>query len=106
MPAAYLLCLVCEDDEGGEDDSRVLYDKQLMPKLIVVLEASDEFLHERVINLPEIIVIGTHNTEDELTRRLAEYRAKNTDDNSVLQYFDELELGVNRLGQILLSLTN
>ena len=34
------------------------------PELVVSLEASNEFLKERVINLPQSKVEGTHNTEE------------------------------------------
>ena len=81
-----------DEDEAGE------YDRLIMPKLIILLDASDDFLRERVINLPEIIVVGTHNTEEEFSRRLADYRAINTDEDTVLNYFDELEFHPERIG--------
>lgn len=46
----------------------------ILPELIVVLEASDEFLKERVINLPEKEIQNTHYTEKHMLRRLREYR--------------------------------
>jgi len=70
-----------------------------MPELIVNLDAGDEFLRDRVMNLPENVVVGTHNTEAGLLRRLADYRAINTDDETVLNYFDELELHPEHIGQ-------
>ena len=75
------------------------YNKLMMPQLIVSLDANDEFLRQRVMNLPESLVVGTHNTEDGLRRRLAEYRAVNTDEDTVLNYFDELELHPQHIGQ-------
>lgn len=83
-----------EEDEGGE----LAYDRLIMPKLIIALDATDEFLRERVINLPEIVVVGTHNTDEAFSRRIAEYRAINTDDDTVLNYFDELEFHPERIG--------
>ena len=32
--------------------------------MVVSLEAPDEFLKNRVMNLPESVVAGTHNTEE------------------------------------------
>ncbi|XP_020618857.1 adenylate kinase 7-like [Orbicella faveolata] len=61
-------------------------------EVVASLEAPDEFLKNRVMNLPESVVAGTHNTEEGLTRRLAEFRAINTEDETVLNYFDELEI--------------
>lgn len=69
-----------------------------MPELIVNLDAADEFLRERVMELPENVVFGTHNTEEGLQRRLTEYRAINTDDDTVFNYFDELEFHPEKIG--------
>ena len=56
-----------EDEDGG--DSAPQYNKQIMPHVVISLDASDEFLKERVMNLPQSEVEGTHNTEegDEVT---------------------------------------
>lgn len=69
-----------------------------MPELIICLEATDEFLRNRVMNLPEGAVTGTHNAEEGFTRRISEYRAINTDDETVLNYFDELEFHPEKIG--------
>ena len=66
--------------------------------MVISLDASDEFLKNRVMNLPESIVAGTHNTEEGLLRRLAEFRAVNTEDETVLNYFDELEVHPDHIG--------
>ncbi|CAH3043480.1 unnamed protein product [Pocillopora meandrina] len=81
-----------EEGEEGEEDSPLSYDKLIMPEVVVSLDAPDEFLKTRVMNLPESVVAGTHNTEEGLMRRLAEFRATNTEDETVLNYFDELEI--------------
>ena len=70
-----------------------------MPETVVCLEAADDFLKIRVMNLPENVVAGTHNTEEGLVRRLAEFHATNTEDDTVLNYFDELEFHPNKLGR-------
>ena len=61
-------------------------------EVVISLDAEDEFLKKRIMNLPESVVAGTHNTEDLFLKRLAEFRAVNTDDQTVLNYFDELEV--------------
>lgn len=91
-----MLLLLEEDEEAGE----LAYDRLIMPKLIVALEASDDFLRERVINLPEIVVVGTHITDEAFTRRLTDYRTINTDEDTVLNYFDELEFHPERIGYL------
>ncbi|XP_071559249.1 adenylate kinase 7 [Temnothorax nylanderi] len=64
----------------------------ILPELVVVLEASDEFLKERIINRPEREIQNTHYTEEHMLRRMREYRERNTDDNTPLQLFDEMEI--------------
>lgn len=70
-----------------------------MPDVVVCLEAPDDFLRQRVMNLPETVVAGTHNTEEGLARRLAEYKAYNAEDETVLNFFDELEIHPEKTGQ-------
>ena len=61
-------------------------------EVVISLDAEDDFLKKRIMNLPESVVAGTHKTEDLFLKRLAEFRAINTDDQTVLNYFDELEV--------------
>ena len=70
-----------------------------MPEFVVCLEAPDDFLKQRVMNLPETVVAGTHNTEEGLARRLAEYKAVNTEDETVLNFFDEVEIHPEKIGK-------
>lgn len=50
------------------------------------------------MNLPEKLVQDTHNTEEGLARRLAEYREQNNEDTTVTNVFEEeFELEVTRL---------
>ena len=75
-----------------------------MPEVVINLDAPDQFLRNRVMNLPEIVVAGTHNTEEGLTRRLASYHAVNTEDETVLNYFDSLEIHPEHIGEDYLHL--
>ncbi|NWX24215.1 KAD7 kinase, partial [Aegotheles bennettii] len=68
------------------------YDKLITPEFVFSLTASDEFLINRIINLPERIVAGTHYTQDRFLQSLNLFRELNTDDKTVLNYFDELEV--------------
>ena len=72
-----------------------------MPEVVICLEATDEFLKMRIMNLPENVVAGTHNTEEGLIRRLTEYRALNTEDDTVLNYFDEFEIHPEKIGRFI-----
>ncbi|XP_017383659.1 adenylate kinase 7 isoform X2 [Cebus imitator] len=66
--------------------------KDLFNQFVCALDASDEFLKERVINLPESIVAGTHYSQDRFLRALSNYRDINLEDETVLNYFDEIEI--------------
>ncbi|XP_024615124.1 adenylate kinase 7 isoform X2 [Neophocaena asiaeorientalis asiaeorientalis] len=66
--------------------------KDLFNQFVCSLDASDEFLKERVMNLPESIVAGTHYSQGQFLRALSNYRDINTEDETVLNYFDELEI--------------
>ncbi|XP_012286013.2 adenylate kinase 7 [Orussus abietinus] len=83
---------VGDEDEEREEMEVPGGNVKIMPELVISLEAHDEFLIERVINLPEKEVQGTHYMEREFLRRLREYRERNTLDNTPLQFFDELEV--------------
>ena len=88
-----------DDEEEEAEEGKANFDRTTMPDTVICLEAMDEFLQERVMNLPESVVAGTHNTEEGLRKRLAEYRANNTEDESVANYFDELEIHPERRGR-------
>ncbi|KAF5400554.1 adenylate kinase 7 isoform X2 [Paragonimus heterotremus] len=49
--------------------------KGLLPNYVLELQASDKFLRDRIMNMPESKVHGTHYTEAGLVRRLGEYRS-------------------------------
>ena len=72
----------------------------LFIEFVISLNASDEFLRNRVMNLPENVVAGTHNSEEGLQRRLLEFRTLNSDDETVLNYFDELEIHPEHIGKL------
>lgn len=65
-----------EEEEQFEDENIEIRNTNItiLPELVVVLEASDEFLKERIINLPEKEIQNTHYTEEHMLRRMREYR--------------------------------
>lgn len=67
-------------------------------EFVISLTASDEFLVNRIINLPESIVAGTHYTQDQFLQALNLFRVLNTDDKTVLNYFDEIEMHPQFIG--------
>ena len=64
-------------------------------EFVVILEASEEFLHRRVMNLPERAVAGTHNTESEFQRRVKTVTDLG-DDGQAAKFFED----VDRPGEI------
>nr|XP_020862979.1 adenylate kinase 7 isoform X2 [Phascolarctos cinereus] len=82
-----------EEEEEEESRGKIPpFDKLTIPEFVFALDASDEFLKERVMNLPEAIVVGTHYVQDRFLRSLSNYRDINTEDETVYNYFDELEI--------------
>nr|XP_023402342.1 adenylate kinase 7 isoform X4 [Loxodonta africana] len=86
-----------EEEEESVEDAQELLDgiKESMEQnaeFVCALEASDEFLKERVMNLPESLVAGTHYSQDRFLRALSNFRDINTDDETIFNYFDELEI--------------
>ncbi|KFW09825.1 Adenylate kinase 7, partial [Fulmarus glacialis] len=81
-----------EDEEEEIKGKIPKCDKIIAPEFVISLTASDEFLINRIINLPEKIVAGTHYTQDRFLQSLNVFRELNTDDKTVLNYFDELEI--------------
>lgn len=78
------------EEEGGEEESKEpKFNKLITPEIIIKLDASDDFLCKRIMNLPEKLVQDTHNTEEGLSRRLSEFRENNNEDNTVLNVFEE-----------------
>uniref|UniRef100_A0A674F5T7 Adenylate kinase 7b n=1 Tax=Salmo trutta TaxID=8032 RepID=A0A674F5T7_SALTR len=56
------------------------------------LDTSDAFLKNRVLNLPESLVEGTSYSQEQFLRRLARFRESNVEDETVLNYFEELDI--------------
>ena len=97
-----------DPDDAEEEGSGGAHDRTIMPEVVVCLESDDDFLRERIMNLPENVVAGTHNTEEGLKRRLDTYKAVNTEDETVLNFFDEVEIHPEKIGEspIILAMRN
>ncbi|KAJ3332668.1 Adenylate kinase 7 [Blyttiomyces sp. JEL0837] len=80
------------NEEDAKEEKSVSVDEIICPEFVISLEASDEFIKDRVMNLPESVIADTKNSEEALTRRLEEFRNINTDENTVLNFFDEIEI--------------
>ncbi|XP_066883911.1 adenylate kinase 7 isoform X7 [Kogia breviceps] len=81
-----------EEEEEEARGKMFPFDKLIIPEFVCSLDASDEFLKERVMNLPESIVEDANYSQGQFLRALSNYRDINTEDETVLNYFDELEI--------------
>uniref|UniRef100_A0A8C5NA03 Adenylate kinase 7-like n=1 Tax=Gouania willdenowi TaxID=441366 RepID=A0A8C5NA03_GOUWI len=69
-------------------------------EFIFVLEAADDVLVKRVQGLPESEAEKKHYTQDEFTSRLMRYRQLCNAEDTLLNYFDELEILLEPMGTI------
>lgn len=67
-------------------------------EFIFSLDATDEFLKERVRNLPQSVAEDKHYTQDEFPENLSKFRDTLAEDESVLDYFDEMEVPPEHIG--------
>ncbi|XP_044231976.1 adenylate kinase 7 [Thunnus albacares] len=82
-----------EDHESEDGTSQISsYNKKIMPEFVLCLDASDGFLKDRVMNLPERLVQEYNYEQEHFLQRLDGYREKNTEDETVVNYFDELDI--------------
>ncbi|XP_047013432.1 adenylate kinase 7 isoform X3 [Ictalurus punctatus] len=91
--------LFCAEDDQARDVRSTVppYDKEIVPEFVFSLDATDEVLEERVLNLPESVAQGTSHSVEKYFPRLAAFRTNNSGDETVLKYFDELEIHPERI---------
>uniref|UniRef100_A0A4W3JD38 Adenylate kinase 7a n=1 Tax=Callorhinchus milii TaxID=7868 RepID=A0A4W3JD38_CALMI len=95
FPKSYLQTKDLFGSECGgieEENSRTKLNKSLTAEHIFALDASDDFLKNRIMNLAESEVAGTHYTQEKFLRHLAKYRDTNTEDETLLNFFEEIEV--------------
>ncbi|XP_059908885.1 adenylate kinase 7 isoform X2 [Gadus macrocephalus] len=82
-----------EEDESEDSKSKMAPNGAgLVPDFLFCLEASDCFLKQRVMNLPQSAVQGTSYTYDRFPQRLARYRENQALDGTALHYFNDLDI--------------
>uniref|UniRef100_A0A667XQH6 Adenylate kinase 7b n=1 Tax=Myripristis murdjan TaxID=586833 RepID=A0A667XQH6_9TELE len=81
------------EDETEDTRSKIPpYNKEITPEFVFCLDASDAFLKDRVLNLPERLVENSSYRQEHFLQRLASYRENNVEDETILNYFDELDI--------------
>ncbi|KRT79647.1 hypothetical protein AMK59_8326 [Oryctes borbonicus] len=81
-----------EEEDVGEEEEGGAAPVKILPDFVITLQAPDDFLCNRIMMLPEEEIQGTHYAEEDMLRRLTEFRNNNTDDNTMLNFFDEMEI--------------
>ncbi|XP_069671701.1 adenylate kinase 7-like isoform X2 [Periplaneta americana] len=78
-----------EEEEGGGE---VSFNKKIMPEYVISLDATDDVLYSHVMDLPAEEFKNNIYSEENMISRVAEFRKINTNEDTVLNYFDELEV--------------
>ncbi|KAJ3341517.1 Adenylate kinase 7 [Gonapodya sp. JEL0774] len=91
MEDAGMVFKILDDDDSG-DDKKAKFDEIVMPEIVIALEASDDFLKDRVMKLPETDDLKSKYAEENFLKSLENYAKVNTPDTTVLNYFDENEV--------------
>lgn len=81
-----------EDLDEGEDRYAAIANSTVMPHYVFSLVAPDDFLCSRIKRKQEKDIEGTHYTEEHMKRRLEIFRQTNTEDDTILNFFDEMEV--------------
>lgn len=67
---------------------------------VFALDATDDFLNKRAQGLPEKVAEKMRCTEEEFVPRLTKYRNYMAAEETVLDYFDELEIHPKHIGTV------
>ncbi|CAL8314971.1 unnamed protein product [Lota lota] len=82
-----------EESHSGEGKSKVpVCNKKITPEHVFVLNASDAFLSERARGLPQSVAEELGYTREAFVSRLAQYRLATGLEETLWDYFDELEI--------------
>ncbi|XP_054474761.1 adenylate kinase 7-like [Anoplopoma fimbria] len=83
-------------DEGTENEDLMsktpVYNKKITPEHVFALNATDDFLTKRAQGLPQSVAEKMRCTQEEFVPRLMRYRQLTTAEETLLDYFDELEI--------------
>jgi hypothetical protein len=69
-------------------------------EFIYTLEASNAYLRQRIMQLPERVLIGTHNTELEFKRRLKAYNDLG-DELHPAKFFEDVDRSSETISMLL-----
>ncbi|XP_070705681.1 adenylate kinase 7-like [Pempheris klunzingeri] len=96
FPKTYEQAKLIFSDEDLENQDLMskapLYNKNITPEHVLSLNATDDFLTKRAQGLPQSVAEEMRYTQEEFVPRLIRYRQLNTAEETILDYFDELEI--------------
>ncbi|XP_069392386.1 adenylate kinase 7 [Paralichthys olivaceus] len=86
--------LFSADEHESEDGTSQMssYNRKMLPEFVLCLDASDAFLKDRVMNLPERLVQEHSYKQEQFLQQLARYRENSLEGETVVNYFDELDV--------------
>ncbi|KAJ4929288.1 hypothetical protein JOQ06_004898 [Pogonophryne albipinna] len=87
--------LIFSEEDPENQDVMIkapLYIKKITPEHVFALNATDGFLTQRARGLPQSAAEEMRYTEEELSSRLTRYRELSAAEETLLDYFDELEI--------------
>lgn len=72
-----------------EEDNSAIINTSILPEYVIIMEATDEFLRERVLNMSEAEILARNYDQQGFVKKLATFREQNTDDKTVINFFEE-----------------
>ncbi|KAL7388110.1 hypothetical protein ABVT39_007334 [Epinephelus coioides] len=87
--------LIFSDEDTENQDSMPktpVYKKDITPEHVFALNATDDFLTKRVQELPQGVAEKMRYTQEEFVPRLMRYRELGAAEETLLDFFDELEI--------------
>uniref|UniRef100_A0A3Q4GHM9 Adenylate kinase 7a n=1 Tax=Neolamprologus brichardi TaxID=32507 RepID=A0A3Q4GHM9_NEOBR len=76
------------------------YKQAITPEYVFALDASDDFLTRRVQGLPENVAEKMRYTQDEFVPRLTKHRQLSGAEETVCDYFDQIEIHPLHIGTV------
>ncbi|XP_041669113.1 adenylate kinase 7 isoform X2 [Cheilinus undulatus] len=88
--------LFSDEDNESENDTSLTssHTKRTIPEFLLVLDASDSFLKDRVLNLPEKVFQELNYEIDDVLQRLNRYRKRSMAQETVINFFDQLDVSL------------
>uniref|UniRef100_H3CL18 Uncharacterized protein n=1 Tax=Tetraodon nigroviridis TaxID=99883 RepID=H3CL18_TETNG len=84
--------LFSSDTDSSEDVTSSISSRRIIPEFVFYLDASDEFLKDRVKSLPESVIQERNYEQEPFLQRLAKHREDKLKNETALEYFDDMDI--------------